>query len=76
MPVPTLYKHYSEVAEPSGVSFAAFNIDPDFGDCVDGFLVVDLDRLKPRKRKRYMGISEQTETLPGVEDASNGSAEL
>ncbi len=66
MPVPVLYKHYSEVAEPEGVRFAAFNIDPDFGDCVDGFLVVDLDQLKPRKRKRYMG----------VEEINNGSSEL
>ncbi len=56
MPVPTLFKHYSEVAEPEGVRFAAFNIDPDFGDCIDGFLVVDLQQLKPRKRKRYLGM--------------------
>jgi hypothetical protein len=72
MPVPILYKHYSEVAEPGGVRFAAFNIDPDFGDCVDGFLVVDMNQLKPRKRKRYLG-----ETLPpGVEEIADGSAEL
>ncbi|MEE4662041.1 MAG: lysophospholipid acyltransferase family protein [Halieaceae bacterium] len=57
MPVPILYKHYAEVAEPEGVSFAAFNIDHDFGDCVDGLIVVDLDKLKPRKRKRYLGQS-------------------
>jgi len=55
LPVPILYKHYAEVAEPEGVSFAAFNIDHDFGDCVDGLIVVDLDKLKPRKRKRYLG---------------------
>jgi hypothetical protein len=72
MPVPILYKHYSEVAEPEGVRFAAFNVDPDFGDCVDGFLVVDLNQLKPRKRKRYLG-----ETLPpGVEEIADGSPEL
>jgi hypothetical protein len=71
MPVPTLYKHYSEVAEPEGVRFAAFNIDPDFGDCVDGLLVVDLEQLKPRKRKRYLG-----QDIPGVEESSDGSPEL
>jgi hypothetical protein len=60
MSLPTLYRHHSEVAEPEGVRFADFNIDPDFGDCVDGFLVVDLDKLKPRKRKRYMGVEETT----------------
>jgi hypothetical protein len=71
MPVPTLYKHYCEVAEPEGVRFAAFNIDPDFGDCVDGFLVVDLEQLKPRKRKRYLSVDR-----PGVEEVNDGSPEL
>ena len=72
MPVPILFKHYAEVAEPDGVSFAAFNIDKDFGDCVDGLLVVDLNKLKPRKRKRYLG-----QTMPkGVEDNDHGSTEF
>jgi hypothetical protein len=70
MPVPTLFKHYAEVAEPGGVRFAAFNIDADFGDCVDGFLVVDLTQLKPRKRKRYLGLEQK------LEENINGSPEL
>jgi putative hemolysin len=74
MPVPILFKHYSEVAEPEGVRFAAFNIDPDFGDCVDGFLVVDLQQLKPRKRKRYLG-TDVTLGL-GVEESNDGRPEL
>lgn len=60
LPVPVLYKHYAQVAEPEGVVFTAFNVDPDFGDCVDGFVLVDLDRLKPRKRQRYLGESIAT----------------
>lgn len=55
--VPTLYKHYSQATEPDGVVFTAFNIDPEFGDCVDGFVLADLDKLKPRKRLRYLGES-------------------
>ncbi|CAI8333005.1 MAG: Uncharacterised protein [Halieaceae bacterium] len=54
LPVPVLFKHYANVAERDGVAFTAFNIDPDFGDCVDAFVLVDLQRLKPRKRKRYL----------------------
>lgn len=54
--VPTLYKQYSEVCEPEGVSFSAFNIDPDFADCVDGLVVVDLDKLKEKKRQRYIEV--------------------
>ena len=52
--VPTLYKQYVEVCEHDGVQFADFNIDPDFSDCIDGLVIVDLIRLKPKKRERYI----------------------
>lgn len=52
--VPTLYKQYSELCEDGGVQFADFNIDPDFSDCVDGLVLVDLHYLKESKRKRYL----------------------
>ncbi len=52
--VPTLFKHYAQVAEPSGVAITAFNVDVDFGHCVDGFVLVDLKQMKPRKRRRYL----------------------
>ena len=53
--VPTLYKQYTELCEPGGAEFAAFNVDRDFADCVDGLILVDMDLVKPEKRKRYMG---------------------
>ncbi len=52
--VPTLYKQYTEICEPDGVQFLSFGIDPDFNDCVDGLVLVDLTRLKDKKRQRYM----------------------
>lgn len=52
--VPTLYKQYSELCELGGVQFAAFNIDPDFNDCIDGLVRIDLQQLKPAKRQRYI----------------------
>lgn len=52
--VPTLYKQYSEVCEPGGVEFLDFGVDPDFGDCIDGLVLVDSHKLKARKRDRYM----------------------
>lgn len=51
--VPTLYKQYTELCDEGGTRFHGFNIDPDFQDCIDGLVVVDLNRLKPLKRKRY-----------------------
>ncbi|MEQ8515207.1 MAG: 1-acyl-sn-glycerol-3-phosphate acyltransferase [Chromatocurvus sp.] len=54
LPVPTLYKHYAQSMRPGGVSFSAFNVDTDFGDCVDSFVLADLEQLTPRKRQRYL----------------------
>ena len=52
--VPTLYKQYTEICENGGVQFAGFNVDPDFSNCVDGLIIVDLNRLKPSKHARYI----------------------
>lgn len=53
--VPTLYKQYTELCEEGGVNFIDFNIDPAFSNCVDGLVVVDLQRVKPARLTRYMG---------------------
>jgi putative hemolysin len=53
--VPTLYKQYSDLCESEGVTFIDFSIDADFANCIDGLVMVDLDKLKPAKRKRYLG---------------------
>lgn len=53
--VPTLFKQYSELCEPGGVRFFDFGLDSDFGDCVDGYLLVDIDRIRASRRQRYIG---------------------
>ncbi|GGA71094.1 acyltransferase [Neiella marina] len=60
--VPTLYKQYTEVAEQDGVQFLDFGIDPDFADCVDGLVLVDIEKLKAKKRARYMGATENPQS--------------
>ncbi|HFU75349.1 MAG TPA: GNAT family N-acetyltransferase, partial [Arcobacter sp.] len=52
--VPTLYKQYTELCEEGGVEFCGFNVDPNFSDCVDGFILVNIDKIKESKKKRYM----------------------
>lgn len=52
--VPTLYKQYSELCEPGGVQFLAFGVDPDFNDCVDGLVLVDIHKMKEKKYQRYI----------------------
>jgi hypothetical protein len=53
--VPTLYKQYTELCEPGGTRFLGFHVDAAFGNCVDGLVLVDLLRMKPGKRARYIG---------------------
>lgn len=54
--IPTLYKQYAEVCEEGGVSFMDFGYDKDFNDCIDGFILVDLNLMKESKRKRYISL--------------------
>ncbi|KZN54169.1 GNAT family N-acyltransferase [Pseudoalteromonas luteoviolacea] len=53
--VPTLFKQYTELCEQDGVNFLSFSIDPDFNNCIDGLVLVDLTKLKANKAKRYLG---------------------
>jgi hypothetical protein len=52
--IPVLYRQYVDLCEPDGVRFLAFGSDPAFGHCVDGLIRLDLSRLKPAKRARYL----------------------
>lgn len=52
--VPTLFKHYSELCKVGGVTFTDFGVDPDFGNCVDGFVIIDLQKIKAGKHARYV----------------------
>ena len=55
--VPMLYKQYVELCEPGGARFLAFGVDPDFSDSVDGLIEVDIQRMRPKKRQRYLGAA-------------------
>ena len=52
--IPTLYKQYTDLCLPGGTRFCGFSIDKNFGHCVDGLVVVDLDLVEPKKRARYI----------------------
>jgi len=56
--IPVLYKQYSELCEEGGISFIDFGVDKDFGGCVDGLILVHLDKLKQNKRERYITINQ------------------
>ena len=52
--IPTLYKQYSEITVNEGIKFLDFNIDKNFGDCIDSFILVEVDKIKDSARKRYI----------------------
>lgn len=67
--VPTLYKQYGELCKADGVKFLAFGIDADFGDCIDGLVLVDTHKLKGKKYQRYIGAHlPESERLPITAD--------
>lgn len=59
--VPTLYKQYSELCEEGGIRFMDFGVDADFNNCIDSYILVDVNKIKPIKRKRYIGSQELDE---------------
>lgn len=48
--IPVLIRQYLKL----GAKFLAFNVDRDFGDCLDGLIVVDLLHTEGRVLERYM----------------------
>jgi putative hemolysin len=49
--LPVLLKHYLKL----NARLLGFNVDPAFGDCTDGLIVVDLRTTEPKVLKRFMG---------------------
>lgn len=49
--MPVLIRQYLKL----GAEYVAFNVDPAFGDCVDGLIVVDLAKADRKQLERYMG---------------------
>ncbi len=52
--VPTLYKQYVDLCVEEGCHFMGFNVDPDFNDCIDSLVMIELDKITPKKRQRYI----------------------
>jgi putative hemolysin len=52
--IPTLYKQYSEICETGGVQFMDFGIDVDFNNCIDGYILVEIAKIKEAKKQRYI----------------------
>ncbi|MCF6254112.1 MAG: hypothetical protein L3J38_05110 [Thiomicrorhabdus sp.] len=52
--MPTLFKQYTELCEKGGCRFIDFSTDPEFGNCIDSLILVELDKIKAKKKERYL----------------------
>jgi putative hemolysin len=52
--LPPLFKQYSELCDENGVKFYDFSIDTLFNNCVDGLILVEIDKIKDEKKERYI----------------------
>jgi len=52
--IPTLYKQYTDLCEENGICFMGYNIDRAFNNCIDSFILVEIDKIKAKKRERYI----------------------
>ncbi|SFN06248.1 Putative hemolysin [Izhakiella capsodis] len=62
--IPPLYKQYSELCEQGGVQFIDFGSDPDFNNCIDGLVLVDVSQLKASRFARYVGVYRPENATP------------
>jgi hypothetical protein len=58
--VPILYKHYSELCDSNGVKFLDFGVDKDFENCIDGLILVEVDKIKQEKKDRYINCFKES----------------
>lgn len=49
--IPVLLRQYLKL----GGKIIGFNVDPDFGNCLDGLILVDLEQSDPKVLSRFMG---------------------
>ena len=52
--MPALYKQYAELCLEGGCQFIGFNVDHQFNDCIDSLVMVSLDKIVEKKRRRYI----------------------
>ncbi len=57
------------------MQFIDFGSDPDFNNCVDGLVLVDLTYLKANRYQRYIGVhldaQNRHKAFPGLRRAAS-----
>ena len=65
--VPVMFKRYTEICDPGGIKFVNFNTDVNFSNCVDGFIIIDVDKIKKAYKIRYQFIEKELSDLMQID---------
>lgn len=52
--IPTLFKQYTDLCRQGGVGFITFSVDPDFKNCIDGLIWLEIENMTEKKYQRYI----------------------
>lgn len=52
--IPVLFKQYAALYEDDGYQLLAFSVDSEFGNCLDGLFIGDIEKMKAAKKARYI----------------------
>lgn len=72
--VPTLYKQYTELCEDGGVRFYDFGIDKDFMMSLDGFIFLEIAKIREAKLARYVYSKLNGAVKPAAFQPADASA--
>ncbi len=70
--VPVMFKRYTDLCQASGVKFLDFNIDKNFSNCIDGMLILEIEKMKQSYKDRYcFAYPILTDSKMGVDTEGN-----
>lgn len=73
--VPVMFKRYTELCDEGGVKFVDFNLDKNFSNCIDGMIILEIDKIKTSSKERYCFNKSIIETSEMYVDESGNISE-
>lgn len=69
--IPVMFRRYTEICEANGVKFLGYNLDKNFSNCVDGFILLDITQIKKSYKLRYKFIDNALSNTVSIDMEGN-----